>query len=150
MSVNKVIIVGNLGRDPESRATGTGSTVCNLRIATTERQKDRDGNWTDHTEWHAVVVFGKTAENVVKYCQKGKQLYVEGRLRTRKWTDKDGVEKYSTEVVADVVHFLSGGGREAEREEAAPAPKRSAEPKGAKHTKRDASNTASPDDDIPF
>lgn len=108
MSVNKVILVGNLGRDPESRATQSGSTVANLRIATSERQKGSDGEWTDHTEWHSVVCFGRTAENVVKFCTKGKQLYIEGKLRTRKWTDKDGAEKWSTEIVADVVHFLGG------------------------------------------
>ena len=91
--INKAIIIGNLGRDPEARATAN-STVCSFSIATNERRKDRDGNWGDHTEWHNVVCWGKTAENVAKYCQKGKQVYVEGRLQTRKWQDKEGRTKY--------------------------------------------------------
>ena len=110
MTVNKAILVGNLGQDPEMRTTGSGTTVSNLRVATTDRRKDRDGNWTDHTEWHNVVVFGKTAENVGRYCKKGKQLYIEGRIQTRKWQDRDGNNRYSTEVVADQVRFLGGGG----------------------------------------
>ena len=109
MTVNKAILVGNLGQDPEMRTTGSGTTVSNLRVATTDRRKDRDGNWTDHTEWHNVVVFGKTAENVGRYCKKGKQLYIEGRIQTRKWQDRDGNNRYSTEVVADQVRFLGGG-----------------------------------------
>ena len=107
--INKVILIGNLGQDPDMRSTQSGSTVANLRIATTERRKDRDGNWNDHTEWHSVVSFGRTAENVGKYCRKGKQVYVEGRLQTRKWQDRDGRDRYSTEVVADNIRFLSGG-----------------------------------------
>lgn len=112
MTVNKVILVGNLGRDPELRTTQSGTAVANLSLATTERRKDRDGTWTDHTEWHRVTCFGKTAENVDRYCQKGKQLYVEGRLSTRKWQDKDGADRWTTEVVADVVRFLGGGQRD--------------------------------------
>jgi len=107
--INKVILIGNLGQDPDMRSTQSGSSVANLRIATTERRKDRDGNWNDHTEWHSVVSFGRTAENVGKYCRKGKQIYVEGRLQTRKWQDRDGRDRYSTEVVADNIRFLSGG-----------------------------------------
>ena len=107
--INKVILIGNLGQDPDMRSTQSGSTVANLRIATTERRKDRDGNWNDHTEWHSVVSFGRTAENVGKYCRKGKQVYIEGRLQTRKWQDRDGRDRYSTEVVADNIRFLSGG-----------------------------------------
>jgi len=106
--INKVILIGNLGQDPDLRSTASGSTVANLRIATTERRKDRDGNWGDHTEWHSVVSFGRTAENVGKYCRKGKQIYVEGRLQTRKWQDRDGRDRYSTEVVADNIRFLGG------------------------------------------
>jgi single-strand DNA-binding protein len=106
--INKVILIGNLGQDPELRSTASGSAVVNLRIATTERRKDRDGNWNDHTEWHSVVSFGRTAENVGKYCRKGKQIYVEGRLQTRKWQDRDGRDRYTTEVVADNIRFLGG------------------------------------------
>lgn len=109
MSVNKVILIGNLGRDPEMRATQGGGQVATLNLATSERRKDREGNWTDHTEWHRVVAFGKTAENIGKYCKKGKQVFIEGRLSTRKWQDKDGQDRWTTEIVADQVRFLGGG-----------------------------------------
>lgn len=116
MSVNKVILVGHLGADPETRTTGSGMTVASLRLATTERRKDDSGAWSDHTEWHRVSCFGKQAENVGRYLKKGRQLYVEGKLRTRKWTDRDGVEKYSTEIVADSVVFIGGQERGGSRE----------------------------------
>ena len=115
MTVNKVILVGNLGQDPELRNTGGGTPVVSLRIATSERRKDKDGNWADHTEWHSVVAFGKTAENVARFCRKGKQLYIEGKLQTRKWQDKEGKDRWSTEVIADIIRFLGsrdGGGDE--------------------------------------
>jgi single-strand DNA-binding protein len=104
--VNKVILVGNLGADPDHRQTSAG-TVANLRLATAERKKVGD-NWEDHTEWHRVVVFGKTAENVVKYCNKGSQLFVEGSIQTKKWQDKEGNDRYTTEVVGRNVRFLGG------------------------------------------
>ena len=107
--VNKAILVGNLGQDPEVRSTAGGQSVASLRLATTEKRKQGD-QWADHTEWHSVVVWGKQAENVAKFCKKGKQLYIEGRLQTRKWQDKQGQDRYTTEVVADVVKFLGGGG----------------------------------------
>lgn len=112
MTVNKAILVGNLGQDPEVRNTNSGTSVATLRIATSERRKDKGGEWADHTEWHTVTVFGKTAESVAKYCQKGKQVYIEGRIQTRKWQDKDGHDRWSTEIVADTVRFLGGGGGE--------------------------------------
>ncbi len=108
--INKVILIGNLGQDPEVRTTQGGSNVAKLRVATAERRKDREGNWNDHTEWHSVVCFGRTAENVGQYCKKGKQLYIEGRLQTQKWQDRDGNTRYTTEVVADMVRFLGGRG----------------------------------------
>ena len=111
IGVNKVILIGNLGADPESRTTQSGTTVANLRVATAERRKDREGNWGDHTEWHRVVCFGRTAENVTKYLKKGRQIYVEGSIRTTKYQDKEGRDRYSTEVVANEVHFLGGGGQ---------------------------------------
>lgn len=111
--INKVILIGNLGQDPDVRTTGSGASVANLRIATSERRKDRDGNWADHVEWHSVVAFGKTAENAGRFLKKGRQVYVEGRLQTRKW-EKDGETRYSTEVVVDTLKFLGskseGGG----------------------------------------
>jgi single-strand DNA-binding protein len=111
--INKVILVGNLGADPEMRTTGGGMAVANLRIATTTRKKGQDGTWEDATEWHAVVCFGKTAENAGKYLSKGRQVYVEGRLQTRKWQDKEGKDRWSTEVVCNELKFLGqkeGGG----------------------------------------
>ncbi len=108
MTVNKVILVGRLGRDPEMRTTNSGLAIANIRLATSERKKDQDGNWGEHTEWHTVSAFGKTAENAGRFLTKGRQIYVEGRLRTRKYQDRDGNDKWSTEVVADRVQFLGG------------------------------------------
>jgi single-strand DNA-binding protein len=110
MTVNKAILVGNLGQDPEIRSTGGGTTVANLRLATTHQRKDRDGNWNNQTEWHSVVVFGRTAENVGKYCKKGKQLFVEGRIETEKWQDREGKDRYTTKIIAENVRFLGGRG----------------------------------------
>ena len=109
-SVNKVILIGNLGRDPETRYTTGGDAVTNLRIATTETWKDKSGEKQEKTEWHTVVLFGRQAEVAGEYLKKGRPVYIEGRLQTRKYTDKEGVEKYSTEVVGDRMQLL--GGRE--------------------------------------
>lgn len=108
MTVNKAILVGNLGKDPEARTTTAGNTVTSLRVATSERRKVGD-EWQDHTEWHAVTCFGKTAENVAKHLTKGRQVYIEGRIQTRKWTDKEGRDRWSTEVIAHEVRFLGSG-----------------------------------------
>ena len=115
-SVNKVIIVGNLGRDPESRTFPNGDMVCNVTIATTDKWKDKQtGEAKEHTEWHRVTFNGRLAEVAGQYLRKGSQVYVEGSLRTRKWTDQSGVEKYSTEIRADQMQMLGprqdGGGR---------------------------------------
>src|SRR5262245_48045038 len=114
MGVNKVILLGNLGKDPEVRYTGQQMAVCTFSLATSERRKDQSGKWSDHTEWHSVVTFGKTAENVGNYLKKGRQVYVEGRLRTRKWQDKEGRDRYTTEIIANTVQFVGqrgeGGG----------------------------------------
>ena len=109
-SVNKVILLGNLGRDPETRYTTGGDAVTNLNIATSEQWKDKSGEKQERTEWHRVVLFGRTAEIAGEYLKKGRSVYIEGRLQTRKYTDKDGVEKYSTEIVADRMQLI--GGRE--------------------------------------
>jgi single-strand DNA-binding protein len=109
-SVNKVILIGNLGRDPETRYTTGGDAVTNLRIATTDTWKDKAGEKQEKTEWHTVVLFGRQAEIAGEYLKKGRSVYIEGRLQTRKYTDKEGVEKYSTEVVGDRMQLL--GGRE--------------------------------------
>ncbi|HTR97823.1 MAG TPA: single-stranded DNA-binding protein [Candidatus Acidoferrales bacterium] len=108
MSVNRVFLLGNLGRDPEVRYTQGGTTVANLRIATTERRPDGNGGWQDATEWHSVVVFGKQADNVKKFLTKGRQVFVEGSLRTRQWQDQQGQKRFSTEVVARDVRFIGG------------------------------------------
>lgn len=109
--VNKVIIVGHLGADPETRAMPSGSTVANLRIATTENWKDRQsGEQQERTEWHRVALFGRLAEVAAEYLRKGSQVYIEGSLRTRKWQDKQGNERYSTEIVANDMQMLGGRG----------------------------------------
>ena len=114
-SVNKVILIGNLGRDPETRYTTGGDAICNLNIATSEQWKDKSGEKQEKTEWHRVVLFGRQAEIAGEYLKKGRSVYIEGRLQTRKYTDKDGVEKDSTEIVGDRMQLLgsregSGGG----------------------------------------
>src|SRR6516162_2341698 len=110
-SVNKVILVGNLGRDAELRYTPGGAPVATLSLATTEVWNDKtSGQKQEKTEWHRVVLWGKSAEALSEYLTKGKQIYVEGRLQTRKWQDKDGNDKYSTEIRADRITLLGGGG----------------------------------------
>ncbi len=109
-SVNKAILIGNLGKDAELRYTASGAPVVSARIATTDRFTDRDGQKREDTQWHDIVIWGKTAEAIHEYLVKGKQIYVEGRLQTRKWTDKEGKDRYNTEVRADRVVLLGGGG----------------------------------------
>ena len=108
--VNKVILIGHLGADPDMRYTPSGAGVCELRVATSESWKDKNGQRQERTEWHRVVVWGKTAEICAKYLTKGRQVYVEGRIQTRTYDDKEGVKRYMTEVIANDVQFLSGGG----------------------------------------
>jgi len=109
MGINKVMLLGNLGKDPEIRYTPQQMAVCRFSLATGERKKDQSGNWVDHTEWHNVVVFGKVAENCAKYLKKGRQAFIEGRIRTNKWQDKEGKDRYTTEILADNVQFVGGG-----------------------------------------
>lgn len=99
-SVNKVILLGNVGRDPEIRYTSSGAPIATISLATNRSRQDANGNWTDETEWHRVIAWERQAEFIMNYVNKGRKLYVEGRLQTRKWTDKNGVERYTTEVVA--------------------------------------------------
>ena len=108
-SVNKVILVGNLGRDSELRYTPGGAAVATLNLATTEVWNDKQGQRQEKTEWHRVVLWGKQAESLQEYLTKGKQIYVEGRLQTRQWDDKDGNKKYTTEIKADRITLLGGG-----------------------------------------
>ena len=108
-SVNKAIILGNLGKDPELRHTGGGTAVCNFPVATSKRYQDKGGEWQEKTEWHSIVVWGRQGENCAKYLAKGRTVYVEGRIKTREWQDKEGGKRYSTEIVANTVQFLRSG-----------------------------------------
>ncbi len=111
-SVNKVILVGNLGRDAETKFTGNGFAVSRFSLATTDRRKDsKTGDWVDKTEWHRIVLLGKQAESLQDYLKKGKQIYVEGRLETRSWDDKEGQKRYTTEIIADRIQLLGSAGR---------------------------------------
>ena len=107
-SVNKVILIGNVGRDPEVKYSADGNAIANLSLATSEQWKDKSGTKQEKTEWHRVSFFGKLAEIVGEYVKKGSQIYVEGRLQTRKWQDKDGQDRYTTEIVADRMQMLGG------------------------------------------
>jgi single-strand DNA-binding protein len=109
-SVNKVILVGNLGRDAELKFTPSGFPISSFSLATTDRRKDKDNNWQEKTEWHRIKLLGKQAESLQDYLKKGKQIYVEGRLETRSWDDKDGQKKYMTEILADRIQLLGGRG----------------------------------------
>lgn len=112
MSVNKVILVGNLGRDPELRYTASGVAVATFSIATSERYKDRDGNQQEKTEWHNIVAWRQLAEICGKYLTKGKQVYIEGKIQTRSYDDRDGNKRYMTEIIADQMQMLGGRGDE--------------------------------------
>jgi len=158
-SVNKVILIGNLGRDPETRYTTGGDAVTNLNIATSEQWKDKNGEKQERTEWHRVVLFGRQAEIAGEYLKKGRSVYIEGRLQTRKYTDKDGVEKYSTEVVGDRMQLIGGareggggGGGDADFSSGGGggAPARRAPPAGGAPAGGGRKNTDDFDDDIPF
>jgi single-strand DNA-binding protein len=120
-SVNKVILIGNLGGDPEKRVTAGGQVVTNFNIATTERWNDKSGQKQERTEWHRIVVWGQQAENCAQYLSKGRPVYVEGSLRTRQWDDKDGNKRYTTEVVAQRVQFLGSPTGERRGQDAQPA-----------------------------
>jgi single-strand DNA-binding protein len=148
-SVNKVILVGNLGRDAELRYTPGGAAVATLNLATTEVFKDREGQKKEDTQWHRVILWGKTAETLQDYLTKGKQIYVEGKLQTRKWKDKDGNDKYTTEVRGDRVVLLSGGGG-ASRSGAESAGSRGAGADEFSHAAEPGGSVELTDDDIPF
>ena len=153
MTVNKVTLVGNLGRDAEIRNTNTGTPIANLRLATTDRRKAPDGTWQDHTEWHAVVAFGKTAEVMEKWGKKGKMLYVEGRIQTREYTDKDGNKRWSTEIVANEIRMLGGkNDAEGQGQSSGADRSRSAPPTGQRQRQPEAPAPDGWDDDggIPF
>ena len=151
--INKAILIGNLGKDPETRYTAGGSAVTNIRIATNESWKDKQtGEMQERTEWHAVVFFGRLAEIAAEYLRKGSTVYVEGRIQTRKWQDKDGQDRYSTEIVANEMQMLDsrggGTGDGAMREDGGePAPARRRPAAAAAGSTAPAEDF---DDDIPF
>jgi single-strand DNA-binding protein len=163
-SVNKVILVGNLGRDPEVRYSPDGAAICNVSIATKSSWKDKtSGEKREETEWHRVVFYNRLAEIAGEYLKKGRAVYVEGRLKTRKWQDKEtGADRYSTDIVADQMQMLggrdgdsaSGGGdynsADSTSGRSAPASKRPAQPRPAAPQASPAANLADMDDDIPF
>ncbi len=153
-SVNKVILIGNLGRDPEVRYMPSGDAVANISIATTETWKDKNGEKQEKTEWHRVAMFGKTAEIAGEYLKKGSQVYIEGRLETRKWTDKEGQERSTTEIRADRMQMLGSRSGGSERM-AAPeddTPRAATAPAPAKKSSGAAKGSSLEDleDDIPF
>jgi single-strand DNA-binding protein len=157
--VNKVILVGNLGRDPEMRYLPSGEAVANLRLATTDKYKDKSGQMQEATEWHTVSFFGRIAEVCGQYLKKGSQVYVEGSLRTRKYTDKEGVERYATEVRGLSMQMLGGraGGGMADMDDGynqAPPPVRPPQPaegsRGAPPRPTGGGGFDEMDDDIPF
>lgn len=144
-SVNKAILIGNLGSDPELRSLPSGAPVANFNIATTEKWTGKDGSPAEKTEWHKIVVFGKSAENCQKYLKKGRQVYIEGRIQTKEW-EKDGVKRYTTEIVANQVTFLGsapgrGNAGNFETESDVSGPTAAGSPP---------SPLGSSDDDIPF
>ncbi len=144
-SVNKVIIVGNLGRDPETRYMPSGEAMTTIAVATTDTWKDKvSGEKKESTEWHRITFFGKLAEIAGQYLKKGSQVYVEGSLRTRKYKDKDGVEKYATDIRADSMQMLGG------RSEGNQTPKAHAQTPNANTQSSPAPNFSDMDDDIPF
>jgi single-strand DNA-binding protein len=147
-SVNKVIILGNLGRDPEVRYSADGAAVCNIAIATSSSWKDKNsGEKREETEWHRVVFYNRLAEIAGEYLKKGRPVYVEGRLKTRKWQNKEGVDQYTTEVVADSMQLL--GGREEGSQAPAPQQRQAPAPQPQRQAGGGA-NLADLDDDIPF
>ena len=161
-SVNKVILVGNLGRDPEIRYLPSGDPVANVTIATSSKYKNKTGEMVEETEWHRVTFFGKLAEIVGQYLKKGRSVYVEGRIKTRKYTDKDGVEKYATDIIANEMQMLGSregmGGPSGEDEgpgggysRPAPASRPAAAAAAAQQTQaKPSSGFDDMDDDIPF
>ena len=145
-SVNKVTLIGNLGRDPETRYSGDGAAITNITIATSETWKDKaTGEKKEMTEWHRVVFFNRLAEIAGEYLRKGKPVYIEGKLRTRKWTDKEGQERYTTEIVADEMKML--GSRDGDERS---SPARTAQEAARQGRPQPSGGMADMDDDIPY
>ena len=153
-SVNKVILIGNLGRDPEVRYAPNGTAVCNITIATSRQWKDKtSGEKQEEVEWSRVVLYDRQAEVAGQYLKKGRPVYIEGRLKTRKWTDKDGIERYTTEIVASDLKLLGGredGEAPPQRQQSAPAQQPSAEQRRSQASKPASTGFDDMDDDILF
>ena len=145
-SLNKVMLIGNLGKDPEVRYTTSGTAVASFSLATSERFKNRSGEWEDKTEWHNVTLWGRLAEIAGEYLAKGKTVYIEGRLQTRKWQDRDGRDRYTTEVVADKMQMLGGKGEGGGRQGSG----KSSDDGGQGGSPGYEEPVFNPDDDIPF
>lgn len=145
-SLNKVMLIGNLGKDPEVRYTSSGTAVAGFSLATSEKFKNRNGEWEERTEWHNVTLWGRLAEIAGEYLAKGKTVYVEGRLQTRKWQDRDGRDRYTTEIVADKMQMLGGKGEGGGRQSGG----RVSEEPGFAASPGYEEPTFNPDDDIPF
>lgn len=151
MAINKVILIGNLGKDPEIRHSPTGQAVCNLSIATSESWTDKNGQKQEKTEWHRVVVFSKLAELCGQYLTKGRQAYIEGKLQTRSWQDKDGQTRYTTEVVAQSIQFLGGNaGKSANPNAGAPAPAYNDSQYGSMNATSFQTEPTFTEEDVPF
>jgi single-strand DNA-binding protein len=157
MSVNKVILVGHLGKDPEVKYMPSGEAVASATLATTDKWKDKQGQMQERTEWHNLTFFGRQAEVVGQYLKKGSQIYVEGSIRTEKWTDKEGKDRYTTKIVANTMQMLgskssSGGGYQSGGDEYQQQPERSSTPTPARTAPAPAAknNFDDFDDDIPF
>ncbi|MHB0991024.1 MAG: single-stranded DNA-binding protein [Burkholderiales bacterium] len=153
-SVNKVILIGNIGKDPEIRYMPSGDAMVNLTLATTDNWKDKNGEKQERTEWHRVAIFGKLAEIAGEYLKKGSQVYFEGSLKTRKWTNKEGHDQYTTEIVADKMQMLGGRGGSASMDsgggnEAKPS-RTNAPSQNTPQNKPAGNNFDDMDDDIPF
>lgn len=150
MGVNKVILLGNLGKDPELRYTQSQTPVCSFSLATSERRKDASGNWGDHTEWHNIIAFGKTAENSANFLKKGRQCFIEGKIQTRKWQDKEGKDRWTTEIIANTIQFVGGKGegRGAATDDAGSPPAIPSSVRAADSIGGD--SVAFDEDDIPF
>jgi single-strand DNA-binding protein len=167
--VNKVILVGNLGADPELRYTGSGTAVCNFNVATNESYKDRDGNMVEKTEWHRVVAWDRLAEICAEYLKKGRQVYIEGSLQTRQWEDQEGQTRYTTEIKAREMQMLGGPGeggggydfdqsrpqerqerQRPQQQERQRAPQQRQRPQPQPAAAQDEDLSFSPDDDLPF
>jgi single-strand DNA-binding protein len=146
-SLNKVMLIGNLGKDPEVRYTTSGTAVASFSLATSEKFKNKTGEWEERTEWHTITLWGRLAEIAGEYLAKGKTVYIEGRLQTRKWQDRDGRDRYTTEVVADKMQMLGGRGESGGRQVSGKTAEESAGFGGASGYEEPSFN---PDDDIPF